>query len=442
MNSSREHTAQPVASLSLTYVIGSYPGLTKTFIDREIQTLRSWGVDLQVLAIRRPPAEVLLSTDQQELQKDVIYLLPIAWATLIWAYLYFLARHPLRFLGTLAYLLTRRHPDVKAHIMTVLHFGEGVYAAYLLRKRQSDELHAHFADRAATVALVVGRLLGQPYSMSIHAGADIYVKPVLLREKVLAARHVATCTRYNKLHVESIVGYDLSYKISHIHHGLDLTKYHPVQRTASGSPLILSVGQLARRKGFAELIQACRCLKDRGYDFTCEIVGGGAQRVELERLIADLELAETVTLRGALSHEEVIARYCHATLFVLACLQAVDGDRDGFPNVLAEAMAMQVPVISTDISAIPELLEDQVNGLLVLSEDVGALANAVARLLDNPALCKELAIAGRRTVLERFDIERNVRRFANTLWPEYFEANMVVPQVNEVLSSQASRRSL
>lgn len=428
MNGSRH---QPLRSLSLTYVIGSYPGLTKTFIDREIQTLRRWGVELQVLAIRRPSAEMPLSRDQRELQKDITYLLPIAWATLILAHLYFLGRHPLRFFGTLAYLLTRPHPDVKTRILTALHFGEGVYTAYLLRERQFDELHAHFVDRAATIALVAGRLLGKPYSVSIHAGADIYVKPVLVREKLLAARHVATCTRYNKAYVESIVGHDLSHKISHIHHGLDLTKYQPVQRTTSGSPLILSVGQLARRKGFAELIQACRCLKDRGYDFTCEIVGGGPQRVELERLIADLELAETVTLRGALSHEDVVEKYRCATLFVLACLKTVDGDRDGFPNVLAEAMAMQVPVISTDISAIPELLEDDVNGLMVLSEDVAALADAVARLLDDPALREELAIAGRRTVLERFDIERNVRRFANTLWPESFEADIVVPQVQQ-----------
>jgi glycosyltransferase involved in cell wall biosynthesis len=421
MNSGR-HTTNTARSLSLIYVIGSYPGLTKTFIDREIQMLECWGVDLQVLAIRRPPTGTPLSQAQQELQRGVIYLLPIAWATLILSHLYFLALHPLRFFGTLAYLLMRPHPNLKTRAMTALHFSEGVYAAYLLRRRQFHELHAHFVDRAATVALVAGRLLERPYSVSIHAGADIYVQPVLLREKVLEARHVATCTQYNKSHVESIVGRDLSHKISHIHHGLDLAKYRPAPQATDGRPLILSVGQLAPRKGFAHLVEACKLLKYRGYDFTCEIVGDGPQRGELERLIANCGLAKVVILCGALPHEAVIEKYRAATLFALACQETVDGDRDGFPNVLAEAMAMQVPVVSTAISAIPELLEDHRNGLMVQAGDVVALADSIALLLDDPALRAELASEGRRTVLERFDVERNVQQFATTLWPEYFAA--------------------
>jgi len=434
MNRNQPCGAGTARRLSLAYLIGSYPGLTKTFIDREIQTLRSWGVNLQVLAIRRPPAEIPLSKDQLDLQQGVTYLLPIAWAPLILGHLYFIARHPLRLFGALAYLLTRPHLGAKARILTALHFAEGVYAAYLLRERQFDELHAHFVDRAATVALVAGRLLAKPYSLSIHAGADIYVQPVLVREKVIEARHVATCTRYNKAHVERIAGHDLGHKISYINHGLDLVKYQPAQPRA-GRPLILSVGQLAPRKGFAQLILACRRLKERGYDFACEIVGDGPQRAELERLIADQGLAEIVTLCGALAHEAVIEKYRQATLFALACLKTADGDRDGFPNVLAEAMAMQLPVISTDISAIPELLEDQVNGLMVASEDVAALADGLARLLDAPALREQLASAGRRTVLQRFDVERNVQRFAATLWPEHFQEYAVPPQLSEALPS-------
>lgn len=420
MNNGRPNGTAPASTLRLAYIIGTYPGLTTTFIDREIQMLRRWGVDLQVLAIRRPPAVAPLSAEQRELQRGVIYLLPIAWGALLASHLYFAARHPLRFFATLVYLLTRPHLDLKTRAMTGLHFGEGVYAAYLLRRRDVRELHAHFVDRAATVALVAGRLLGKPYSISIHAGADIFVKPVLLREKVLRARHVATCTRYNKAQVEAIVGRDVGHKISHIHHGIDLAKYQPAPHPPDGRPLILSVGQLAARKGFAQLIRACRLLKDRGYDFTCQIVGQGPQRPELERLIGELGLGETVILCGALAHEAVIECYRQATLFVLACLMTADGDRDGFPNVLAEAMAMRVPVISTAISAIPELLDDGVNGLLVPSENVIALADAIARLLDSPTLRAELGSAGRRTIFDRFDVERNVRRFAATLWPDCF----------------------
>lgn len=411
---------EPGTRLRLTYIIGTYPGLTTTFIDREITMLRRWGVDLQILAIRRPHAGVPLSQEQRRLQQGVVYLLPIAWLSLLLSHMYFVTLHPRRFFGTLLYLLTRPHPTHRARLMTLLHFGEGVYAAYLLRGQQFQELHAHFVDRAATVALVAGRLLGKPYSLSIHAGADIFVRPVLLREKVLEARHVATCTRYNKSQVEAVAGGDLGYKISALYHGLDLARYRPEPAAVSARPLILSVGQLAPRKGFVPLIRSCRILKDRGYEFTCEIIGNGPQREELAALIRELRLEDSVILRGALPHEEVIGKYRQATLFALPCLRSTNGDVDGFPNVLAEAMAMQVPVISSSVSAIPELLIDGVNGVIVEPGDDQVLADAMARLLDDPALRAKLGRNGRQTVVERFEVEQNVRKFAATLWPEWF----------------------
>jgi glycosyltransferase involved in cell wall biosynthesis len=405
--------------MSLIYIIGTYPLLTTTFIDREIRTLRRWGIDVQIVSIRRPDADTPFSADQRELQRGVIYLLPIAWLSLIVSQLYYAVLHPHRYFQALVYLLTRPHANARARVKTLLHFGEGVYAAYLLRNRAFKELHAHFVDRAATVALVAGRLLGKPYSLSVHAAADIFVNPVLLREKILEARHAVTCTLYNKAHVEAIVGRDLSDRISHIHHGIDLSRYHLSCSGASGCPLILSVGQLAERKGFVQLIRACRSLRDRAYEFQCLIVGDGPQRQELRDLITRLSLQDTVILSGALGHEEVIEKYRQATMFVLPCVQTKDGDRDGIPNVLAEAMAMRVPVISTNVSAIPELLTDQVNGLLVPAGDHGALVAAMARLLEEPALREELARNGRRSILHTFDVEHNVRRFAATLWPEW-----------------------
>lgn len=406
--------------LAITYIIGSYPGLTKTFIDREITMLRAWGVDLQVVAIRRPPADTPLSLYHKQLQQGVTYLLPVAWATLLVSQVYFALLHARRYWGTLAYLLTRPHRSLRARAMTVLHFAEGVYAAYLLRKRPLHEVHAHFVDRAATVALVVSRLLGKPYSVSIHAGPDIFVEPVLLREKVLHARHVATCTLFNKITVEQIAGQDLRDKITHIHHGLDLRKYHPAATPPSGRPLILGVGQLAPRKGFSSLVRACADLKARGYTFCCHIVGQGPQYAELRVLIDELNVGDVVVLCGALPHEQVVDKYREASMFVLPCLRSPDGDMDGFPNVLGEAMAMQVPVVSTDLSAIPELLVDGENGLMVPSGNQHALVEAMARLLDDPALRQRLGEQGRRSIIDRFDVEQNVRRFATTLWPEYF----------------------
>jgi glycosyltransferase involved in cell wall biosynthesis len=404
----------------LIYVTGTYPLLTTTFIDREIVQLRQWGIDIRVLSIRRPPTDMPLSSVQQDLQKDVLYLLPVKVSKLVLSHLFFGITRPRAFFGALLYLLTRPHPGFADWIKTLLHFGEGVYAAFLLRRQSFRELHAHFIDRSATLALVMGRLLGKPYSISIHAAEDIFVHPTLLDEKLKEARHAVTCTLYNKTHIETLTGRNLDHKITHIPHGLDITKYQPNGKTQHEWPFILAVGQLAERKGFIQLIEACHILKERGVRFQCQIIGEGLQRQALANSITRLSLEDCVTLCGALPHEDVVGRYKKASIFAMPCIQSADGNLDGIPNVLFEAMAMQVPVISTRVSAIPELIVDDVNGLLVNPNDPAALADAMETLIGSPQQAYRLGRSGRESVLEGFDVESNVRRFATTLWPEWF----------------------
>jgi colanic acid/amylovoran biosynthesis glycosyltransferase len=231
-------------SLRLVYIIGTYPILTTTFIDREIDTLFGWNVDVAILAMRRPDSSIPFTSEQQRLQARTIYLLPARIQDILASQLYFLLRHPHRFLATLAWLLSRPHPSLAARCKTFLHFGEGVLAAYVLRDRTFEEFHAHFADRAATVALVGGRLLGKPYSLSIHTGADIYVKPVLLAEKISKARAVTTCTSFNQTYLDGLLNGGQRPAIHHVRHGLDLSKYSPAPVRGEQEPTILSVGQL------------------------------------------------------------------------------------------------------------------------------------------------------------------------------------------------------
>ncbi len=419
LNSETQNNHQGIKRL--VYIIGTYPLLTTTFIDREILQLRQWGVDVQVLSIRRPPPGVPLSRTQLELQKNVLYLLPVNYFRLALSHLFFAFTRPRTYLGSLFYLLTRPHPGFRERIKTLLHFGEGVYAAYLLRAQDFRELHAHFIDRAATLALIIGRLLGKPYSMSIHAAEDIFVHPVLLGEKIEAARHVATCTQFNKIHIEALIGRNLDAKISHIPHGLDIKKYQPNGHGLTEIPLILAVGQLTERKGFTYLLQACHILKNRGVKFKCQIIGKGPQRQSLADTITHLSLEDCVTLCGALPHEEVIERYKNVSMFVLPCVQSADGNMDGIPNVLLEAMAMQLPVISTPVSAIPELIVDNVNGLMVEPENSDKLAEAIQTLIDSPQKATLLGRYGRESVMAEFDVAPNVWRFATTLWPEWFK---------------------
>ena len=391
----------------LTYIIGTYPGLTTTFIDREITALRKMGVTLRILSIRKPWTQ--LSAQQEILREGVTYLLPVKWLALFRSHLYFALRRSGRYFATLGYLLSRPHPSLKARAMTLLHFGEGVYAAYLLRQQGGEHLHAHFIDRAATVALVIGRLLGIPYSVTAHA-SDIYVSPLLLREKLAGAKFVATCTGYNRNYLAQF-GRDLfNHKLMCIYHGLETGIYQRSQPAKGGRPVILSVGQLKERKGFRYLVEACRALRDRGMDFECRIIGEGPLRQALEVQIQQLGLVEQVKLYGPLPHEAVIEQYEQATVFALPAILSADGDRDGIPNVILEALAMELPVVSTCHSGVPEVVEDGRNGLLVPPEDVGALAGALEHLIRNSEIRRRLGKEGRQIVAERFDPERNIRR--------------------------------
>lgn len=401
------------ADLSVAYIIGTYPLLTTTFIDREIAVLRRLGVSVEVVSLRPPHGP--LSSDQTAAASKVRYVLPAPPLRVVLSHLTSFASAPRRYLATLWHVLTAPHPSAKLRAKTLVHFGLAVHVARLVdRSGPYHHVHAHFVDRAALVALVVGRLLGLPYSATAHAN-DIYVNPVLLREKITEAKFVATCTQANADHLERLV--PGTGRIRRLYHGLDVDSFVIARPALSHRPLLLAVGQLKEKKGFAHLVEACRLLSESGRAFRCEIVGEGPLRAELENVISRADLAGTVVLRGALSPEDVKAAYAAAYLFVLPCVTAADGDRDGIPNVILEAMASGLAVVSTDHSGIPEAVEHGSSGLLVAPGDARALADALAKLLDDADMRDRYGEMGRKLVADVFDLEANVghllREFAS-----------------------------
>ncbi|HUF59001.1 MAG TPA: glycosyltransferase [Actinomycetota bacterium] len=403
MSSQRSERPSP----ALAYVIGTYPIPTTTFIDREIDALRRLGVSIQVLSIRRPGLPLLSGSQRQRLE-EVHYVLPARIGDLLRSHAGFLRSRPVVYLTTFARLVTRPHPSVRARVRTVLHFGLGVHVARLLQDRYpSDHVHAHFVDRAALVALVAGRLLDRSFSATAHAN-DIYVDPILLPEKIASAKFIATCTRYNDTHLRSLAN-GASDKVRCVYHGIDLRDFSPGSSRRHDAPLILSVGQLKEKKGFGDLLDACRILVDREVPFVCEIVGEGPLRASLQARIADLDLDPYVRLVGGLPHDEVIRKYREATIFVLPCVTGPDGDRDGIPNVIIEAMAMGLPVVSTRHSGIPEAVHDERTGLLVPKADPEALALAILRLLSDWKLRDRLGGRGRERVSVLFDVDTNAK---------------------------------
>jgi glycosyltransferase involved in cell wall biosynthesis len=394
-----------VLNKRIAYILGTYPLPTTTFIDREIiQTIRN-GVDLELVAVRKHPA-FEKRPELEQVASRIHYILPVPWLKFLFCNLLLLATHFRTYMGTLFYFIRHKDPNL-TRLKALLHFWEGVRTVHILRDKYIDHLHAHFADRASTLAMVASAFLKIPYSLTAHA-ADIYVSPVMLKEKIDRAKFVATCTGYNKKHLEAISGKPVEL----VYHGIDFDQILPSRITSRKNvkQVVLSIGQLKKKKGFEHLIRACSLIRTKRDDFVCEIIGEGPEREHLEQLIRRLQLENFVRLLGYLPNEKVMRKYVSASLFVLACVVDSTGDRDGIPNVLLEAMAHRVPVISTKLSGIPEVVHGGVNGLLVDAGDEIGLSNAIERLLNDASLQDRYGAEGYRLVREQFDIRRNIDR--------------------------------
>ena len=407
-------------ALRLTYLLSYYPGLTTTFVDREVAVMREMGVNLRILAVNQPNS--ILSPAQKEIQSIVTYLQPYRRQAVLLAHLRMAWKHPLRYFSTMMYILlilTRPHRTFKHRRKTLWHFMMGVMAADFLMHDPPDHLHVHIVN-LSIMALVISRMLNIPYSVTAHASGDIFIKPVLLKEEFGSAKFVATCTRYNQAYLKQIGKGVFDEKVKCIYHGLDTCYYkrnRPIRKTQR--PVILGVGQLKERKGFQILIDALGLLHQRGLNFECRIAGEGPLRGVMEDQIQRLDLGDQVKLLGALPHEGVFAQYEEANIFALPAVEARDGDRDGIPNVILEAMAMELPVVSTWHSGIPEAVIDGKNGLLVSPSDPKALADALARLIQNPEMRDMYGENGRNTVTSLFNPQKNARILLNEIREDY-----------------------
>jgi len=402
-------------SIPIAYIVQQYPNLTNTFIYREVLALRTRGIPVQTFSIWRPHLDEL-SAEARQLVEETFYIFPLHSLRFIEAHVHYLLTRPRHYLGTLYFVLTRPNQRWRDRLRSLAHFGEGIYLAREIERRGIGHLHAHFIRSAASVAFIISRLLSIPYSITVHTG--IYTERALIEEKIHAARFVITCTYYAKQYIKQLYGDVCSTRIIGIHHGIDLSRFKPPASSAfflagERDHTILAVGQLQERKGMHYLIEACHLLRQTGCQFTCSIVGEGPLRPQLESLIKRLQLEDVIHLHGAIPQEKLIDLYSTATLFVLPCVIAGNADRDGIPNVLIEAMAMQVPVISTPVSGIPELIDDGQTGFLVQPGDAQALAAAMQTLLVDEKLRRRLAIAGRQKVLQEFDVHQNAAQLVS-----------------------------
>jgi len=368
---------------------------------REIAALVAAGADVRILSLKAP-SEELVHPEARRLLRRVRYPLSPGPAALRRAAA--LLAHP-RALSSLALALgralARRPLELAKSLESVARAVEQLDWA---REFDPDVIHAHWASYPSTAAMILGRLLGKPFGFTCHAH-DIFVHDHLLREKLESAAVPVTISRYNVEWLAEQVTASARDRMTVIHCGVDLPSLS-FQEDGREEDLIVAVGRLDPIKGFDVLVYALAGLKQQGRRLRCQVIGEGPLRGELQARIDRHRLSELVELVGARPQAEVRAALGAATIVALPSLVAPNGDRDGIPVSLMEAMAAGAPVVSTRVSGIPELIEDEREGLLVSPQDSRALGQALARLLDDAALRRRLAVAARAKIEREFDAAR------------------------------------
>ncbi|WP_294928525.1 glycosyltransferase [uncultured Paracoccus sp.] len=378
------------------YVVKRYPRFSETFIVNEILAHEEAGRQIDIFALRA--VEESHFQDILSRVRAAVTRVPDRFRGPDELWQLMLAGQGLPGLPELA----ARFPEAQGRDI-----AQALVIALAVRERGIDHLHAHFGTIAATVARIAAALAGVGWSVTLHA-KDIYCQyeeNQHLGLKLRDASAVVTVSDYNAAHLARTWP---GTRAVRIYNGIDLDRFR-WQPPAPDADEILAVGRLVEKKGFHILIEALRILAAQGRPIRCRIVGAGEEEADLRAQIAACGL-DGVTLDGPMPQEAIKAAMRKAAMLACPCVVGEDGNRDGMPTVLLEAMALGLPCIGSDVTGIPELIKDSETGLIAPEGDAPALARQIARLLDDPALRAHLSTAARAAIERDYDIRRNVPR--------------------------------
>lgn len=400
--------------LKVAYIMSRFPKLTETFILYEMLAMQQQGIQVEVYPLLREHEEVMHPETIQFV--EVAHFQPFISLPILRANLHFLLKTPVAYLKTLWDVLRANWGSFNFFTGVIGIFPKTVLFAYQMRADNVQHVHAHFASHPAAAGFIIHRLVGIPYSFTAH-GSDLHRDRHMLREKVAEAAFVAAISEYNKELIISECQGNYRAKVQVVHCGVDTEVFrarsHETPYEKGENPfMILSVGTLHEVKGQAYLIEACRQLQERGLNFECHFVGDGPDIKPLTELVEQAGLSDKVRFHGKLTRVEISHLLLDADVLTAPSVPTRDGRREGIPVVLMEAMGSGVPVIASNLSGIPELVNDQLTGLLVSPRDTVSLANALERYLKDPELRHRLGRAGREKVVGEFDLNQNAARLA------------------------------
>lgn len=382
----------------LAYLFERFPSFTQTFCYREVVELRRQGVSPAIFSVRRPVNEPAQDWDASVI--DQVEYLP-GDEQLVREVDRAVRKAKLPESATREIAAWGRKTDF-LRLYQAAHLGPRLQALGV------RHLHVHFAGLAARTAYWIGRFFGIGFSFTGHANDIFAPKPfeISLGELIGAARGVVTVSDFGVRFLQKKYP-DHAAKVRRVYNGIDLGRFQRADFSAA-PPTIVSIGRLIEKKGFPDLIEACRLLRERGIAFRCEIIGEGPLETLLRDQIAASGLTSVVALTGPLPQGEVIERLARSALFVLPCVAEAGGGMDNLPTVVMEAMAAGLPVVSTAVGGVPEMVSDGVTGRLVPEHQPLALADALAQIVADQRLAQSLGEGGRQRAAELFSIGQNV----------------------------------
>jgi colanic acid/amylovoran biosynthesis glycosyltransferase len=388
--------------MRIAYLTGEYLRPTHTFIQREVETLRSYGLDVHTFSVRPTAPEELVSHEQRSEQAQTFNILPIRLFSVLKAHTSLLSSTPTRYWQALKLTWQSRSPGIKALIYQIFYFIEAGVLAQELRSRQIDHLHNHFADSSCTVSMLAATLAGIRFSFTLH-GPYIFFEPYRwkLDLKIQQALFVICISHYCRSQAMFFSDPAEWNKLHIVHCGIDLNRYQPVS-DQSGQKRLLYVGRLSAAKGVPILLQAIAAVAERHSDLQLTIVGDGPDRQSLEHQASELGIRDRLKFVGYQSQDAVCGYLQACDVFVLPSFA------EGLPVVLMEAMATGIPVVTTAIAAISELVEDGINGYLVPPGAIEPLAQRLDQLLSNAQLRQNFGKAGRTKVEQSFNLHHEV----------------------------------
>jgi len=397
---------------SIAYLVSRYPTLSMIFVLREVRALRALGFRIETASINPPdrPAAELTAAERDEAART--YCVKGHGVTgAAAAHLRTLFGNPAGYFRGLAMAFSLAGLDAARLALNFAYFTEALMVGGWMRRNGQSHLHVHLGSQAASVGLFTQRVFGVGYSLTVHGPDEFFdAEGQYLAQKIAAADFIVCISDFTRSQLMRLSPPSLWGKFEVVRLGVDPANFAPASRpadqNADASFEILCVGRLTPAKGQHVLIEAVGRLVRDGREVRLRLIGNGPDEASLRDSAARLAPPGVVVFEGAVNQDRIRSFYATADCFCLASFA------EGLPVVLMEAMAMGLPCVSTFIAGIPELIRNGEDGLLVPASDIGALAEALARLIDEPELRQRLAASGRQRVLQQYDLARNVEALA------------------------------